>query len=141
MLFEKTSELWKKIIIIIVVVILLGFIAYNLVVALIATKSVNDVIDKSSLSYSKDGAYSVVHAAESWYSEYFLSNGENPPATVFGTENGQTSFSELPIKGSKPVSGTIKVTSDGNVSLNKLEIDGFCWSSTTNRELEQVSCD
>lgn len=70
-----------------------------------------------------------------------LSNGENPPATVFGAENGQTSFSELLIKGSKPVSGTIKVTSDGNVSLNKLEIDGFCWSSTTTRELEQVSCD
>lgn len=61
----------KKYIIIIVVVILLGFIAYNLAVALIATKLVNDVIDKSSLSGSKDGAYGVVHATESWYSEYF----------------------------------------------------------------------
>lgn len=84
------------------------------------------IMDKSQDSSIADSAYGAVSAAELWYSSYLLENeGLVSEEITFGTGSGDKTFSELPIKGEYPTGGKIKISSDGEVSIDNLEINGY----------------
>ena len=107
---------------------LLAVIIILAIIALIAVPTILNIINDARRESNINSAYGVVAAAETYYAEQMLNpeegkaKGEVSLPIEFVKENPsptQKLLSDLPVKGKKPVAGTVIICS-GN------EIDGRC---------------
>ena len=106
---------------------LLAVIVILAIIALIAVPVVMNIITRARQSASADTAYSVLKAAELFYTNQLL---ENPTEAFNGTtfvftEAGSTPA--LEIQGTKPTAGTVVLDANGTATIGEdgLTINGF----------------
>ena len=102
---------------------LLAVIVILAVIALIAVPVVMNIITRARQSASADTAYSVLKAAEYYYTDQLLNNAtEAFGGTVFTfTETGSTPA--LDLKGTKPTAGTVTLDSNGTAHIGTWDED------------------
>ncbi len=121
---------------------LLAVIVILAIIALIAVPVIMNIITRARKSAAADSAYSVLKAGELYYANQLLDNPDeaftetlitfdNGVAKIGTTELGANSGFEL--KGTKPSSGTLKITAGGIATIQEdLVINGFkCSGSNT----------
>lgn len=114
---------------------LLAVIVILAIIALIATPIVMNVIKKSRQGAAQDSVYGLIKAAEFVYAESLLDVNGVPNAgytfdcTAKNSANvycyDATNDKALSYNGQKPSEGSIKVSSDGKVTLEGLKVDTF----------------
>ena len=96
---------------------LLAVIVILAIIALIAVPVIMNIISEARKSAFKDTAYGIISAGEMYYAEKLLDpNGMTETVEFTFTEDG-VSPSGLNVKGSTPKSGSMKITTDGKITL------------------------
>ncbi len=120
---------------------LLAVIVILAVIALIAVPQILKILNKTRLSAAEDSTYGIIESAETYVSNFMLQNNGTLPSTelVFDC-NGSScdlqatnligynldDLKTLEFKGTKPKSGTIKISLNGsNIVAENLKINGF----------------
>ncbi len=130
---------------------LLAVIVILAVIALIAVPQILNILNRARKSAAEDSATGIAKSAETYVTNFMLQNsGGFPDGTVtfnctssgcklsntltgYNTDN----LTELDFKGTKPTSGTVKITDNGKkVTASNLNINGF----TCNYDGEKASC-
>ena len=93
---------------------LIAVIVILSIIILIASPITISIINKVQKSAFKDSAYGIIKAGEMYYTSKMM---EPDGMTQIKTFNFSEGTEELKIKGSKPTSGTMVVTKEGNVGL------------------------
>lgn len=132
---------------------LLAVIVILAIIALIAVPVVMNIITRARQSASADTAYSVLKAAELFYTNQLLENPTeafNGAKFNFGTPGeGQVAGTALEIQGTKPTAGIITLDSNGTAHIGEVQADGsYSGSLTINGFIcthtgagETVTCD
>ena len=118
---------------------LLAVIVILAVIALIAVPQILNILNKARLSATKDSAYGIAKAAETYVTNFMLKNSGAIPSEELEfecTTDGCNlknklidynikNLDKLDFKGKKPASGNVYINEDGLISL-RLELDNFC---------------
>ncbi len=130
---------------------LLAVIVILAVIALIAVPQILNILNRARKSAAEDSVSGIAKSAETYVTNFMLQNsGGFPDGTVtFNCTSSGCSLSntltgyntdnltELDFKGTKPTSGTVKITDNGKkVTASNLNINGF----TCNYDGEKASC-
>ncbi len=130
---------------------LLAVIVILAVIALIAVPQILNILNRARKSAAEDSTSGIAKSAETFVTNFMLKNyGGFPDGTVtfnctssgcklsstltgYNTDN----LEELDFKGTKPTSGTVKITDNGKkVTASNLNINGFI----CNYDGEKASC-
>ena len=95
---------------------LLAVIVILAIIALIAVPVIMDIISSAKKSAFEDTAYGLISAGEMYYAQALLNDGMTEDVTFTFSEEG-VSPSGLSVKGNIPTEGSMKITTDGKVSL------------------------
>ncbi len=122
---------------------LLAVIVILAIIALIAVPQILKILDKARLNAAKDSTYGIIKAAETYATNFMLENNGTLPseAIEFECDNtgcnlktiligyNLTGLNNLDFKGTKPTSGTIRISNNGrNIVAENLQINGFSCS-------------
>lgn len=122
---------------------LLAVIVILAIIALIATPIILGVVNDARKGASKDGAFGAIKAVQLAYTEALTKETNVPDEVTFTFTAGTPTPSHegtynISISGDKPESGTIKISSNGEATAEKLKIGNYCWTGSS--ELEEVDC-
>ena len=133
---------------------LLAVIVILAIIALIATPQVIKILNKSRLSAAEDSTYGIIESVDTYVANFMLKNdGSFPNKEIKFNCNSDgckldtnltgynlNGLEELNFKGSRPSSGTIKLSNFGkNIEINDLKINGFVCNYPNNDG--KVSCE
>lgn len=112
---------------------LLAVIIILAVIALIAVPQVIKILNQARQSAAEDSAYGILKSAESYVATYMMDNqGDWAGEVTFScSESGCTGTVDsksvtLDFKGTKPKSGSVKLSSEGVATIEgSLNINGF----------------
>ena len=131
---------------------LLAVIIILAVIALIAVPQVIKILNSARLSAAEDSTYGIAKAAESYIANFMLKNDGSIPGndleftcseegcklTTTLTGYDLTNLEKIDFKGTKPSTGTVKISESGKtVTATNLKINGFICSY----ENEKATCE
>lgn len=119
---------------------LLAVIVILAIIALIATPIVMNVINKSRQKAAEDSAYGVVEAVKAKHAELMLNTSSDVSESITVTWSGGTgtitgSTDKVSVTGTKPTGGTVTINSTGDVTVDKLLINGYSCSTKANSDI------